>query len=78
MTSSRLPMLSVRAHVPPGLSTRATSANAWSCCAAVGMWWSILKHTTAEKRASGSAVASPWTTLTPPDPFPSSARSRSQ
>jgi hypothetical protein len=73
-------MLSVRANVPPGLSTRATSANAWSCCAAVGMCWEIVKHTTAEKRASGngSAVASPWTTLTLPGPFPSSARSRSQ
>ncbi len=52
LNTQPVPMLSVPANTPPGRSTRATSPNTRSCALATGMWWSMVKHTTAEKRPS--------------------------
>src|SRR5581483_3503183 len=44
------PILSLPANNPPGRSTRAASASARSWSSRDGMWCSIVKHTTPEKR----------------------------
>lgn len=77
MTRKRsLDRLSEPARTPPGTRTLAASANSRSCAATERRWWSTVKHTTAPNvdRSHGSAVASPWTTVTD---LPNRRRSRS-